>query len=122
MGGSPGIVFLEGIDIFAYGGVSEAERQVGQHYRLDISVEADLARLRLSDSLTDAISYATVYQIAVGIMASREFRLIETRAERIAAAILDQTTAIAVTVRLRKLAPPIQGTVAAAGVEIRRER
>jgi dihydroneopterin aldolase len=49
--------------------------------------------------------------------------LIETLAERIAAAVLDgQALAQAVTVRVRKLEAPLPGELAWAGVEIGRTR
>lgn len=116
------IIFLEGVEIYAYGGTTEAEREVGQRYRLDIAAEADLSRAASSDSLADTISYSELYEIATEVMTARKFSLLESQAERIAQALLSRTDARSVTVRLRKLVPPIEGTVAAGGVEIRRER
>jgi len=115
-------VFLEGIDLYAYGGVTDAERSMGQRYLLDITLEIDLGRAGMSDSLLDTVSYARVYEIATAVMRSRTFNLIESQAERIAGALLQDTGARAVTVRLRKVMPPIAGAVAAAGVEIRRTK
>jgi 7,8-dihydroneopterin aldolase/epimerase/oxygenase len=115
-------IFLEGIDVYAFGGVSESEREVGQRYRLDISLELDLRRAGVTDSLADSVSYARAYEIATGIMQSRTFNLVESQAEAIASAILEETRADAVMIRLRKLMPPLPGAVAAAGVEIRRTR
>lgn len=114
-------IFLEGIELFARGGVSAEERHVGQRYRLDISIETDLKRPGTSDLLEETISYADVYRIASKSM-DGSFSLIESRAESIAAAVLGQTRAAAVTITLRKLLPPIPGTIVAAGVEIRRTR
>jgi dihydroneopterin aldolase len=115
-------LFLEAIEVHAHGGVSEAEREIGQRYRLDLVLELDLARAGASDSLADTVSYARAYEIAVEAMGSRPFSLIEFQAERIAQAILRETRAEAVTVRLHKLLPPMPGVVAATGAEIRRAR
>jgi dihydroneopterin aldolase len=85
-------------------------------------LEIDLARAATSDSLSDTVSYAEVHDIAVRVMKERSFNLVESQAQRIAEAILTETGPAAVTVRLSKLLPPIDGVVAAAGVEIRREK
>lgn len=110
------------MELYAHGGVSEAEREIGQRYLLDIRLEFDLAKAGASDSLADTISYAKVYEMAAAVMKSGTFSLIESQAQKIATAVLVHTPAHAVTVRLCKLLPPIPGIVAAAGVEIRRER
>lgn len=102
--------------------MTEAEQEIGQRYRVEITVGLDTREAAASDDIDDTISYARIHQIAAGIMTSGPFRLIETPAEKIATAILDELPARSVIVRLRKLAPPIPGVVAAAGVEIFRER
>ena len=113
-------IFLEGIEVFAYGGVTEAERQTGQRYTIDLSAAIDVSRPAETDCIDDALSYVTLHDIAVEVMRRQPFRLIETQAGRIAGAILERTEARSVMVRLRKIAPPIDGVVAAAGVEITR--
>jgi dihydroneopterin aldolase len=115
-------ILLAGIEVYAYGGVTEGEQRIGQRYRLDLDLHLDLATAGQSDHLRDTVSYADVHDVAVGILRERPFSLIEAGAERVASAILVRFPVEAVTVRLAKLLPPIDGVVASAGVEITRRR
>ena len=118
----PDRIFLEGIEVYAYGGVSEEERRLGQRYSLDLNVEFDTRAAGASDSVTDTVSYTKLHEIAVNVMQTGTFNLIESRAELVAMSVLANTRVASVTVRLRKVVPPIAGVVAAAGVEITRRR
>jgi dihydroneopterin aldolase len=113
---------LSGIEVYAYGGVTEAERRIGQRYRVDLELCLDLAGAGRTDDIHDTVSYAEVHDVAVGALRDRPFNLIEAGAERISGAILEQFRVGEVTVRLAKLLPPIDGVVASAGVEITRRR
>jgi dihydroneopterin aldolase len=115
-------ILLFGVEAYAYGGVTEAERQIGQRYRLDLELNLDLSRPGASDDLNDTVSYADVQRHAVEALRSRPFNLIESAATRIAGVLLDAFPVDGVTVRLHKLLPPIDGVVASAGVEISRRR
>ena len=115
-------IILSGIELHAYGGVTEAEREIGQRYQIDLELALDLSAAGRSDNLTDTVSYADVYEAVASALRQRPFRLIEHAAERIAERVLECFPVEAVIVRLRKLLPPIDGVVASAGVEISRER
>ena len=115
-------VFLEGIEVFAFGGVTDSERIIGQRYRLDISLLVDLTPASASDNLADTVSYAEIHDLAVRTIRDRPFNLVESAASRVADAILEGFPAQSVTIKLRKLLPPIDGVVAAAGVVMTRSR
>ncbi len=116
-------VFLEGIEFFGYIGVGRLEREIGQRYRLDLILETDLRRAGQTDDLAATVDYGAVYLVAMARLTRQKYRLLERAAEVVAEAILTEFPQVtAVTVRLRKTPPPIQGVVAAAGVEIRRVR
>ncbi|HZT95970.1 MAG TPA: dihydroneopterin aldolase [Chloroflexota bacterium] len=114
-------LFLEGIEVFAHGGISEGERAIGQHYRIDVTLELDLDTVARTDRLEDAVSYVDIDAAVRQAMTAADFHLLETATERVAQSVLRVTGAEAVTVRLRKLLPPLPG-VAASGVEMRRRR
>lgn len=113
---------LTGLAFYAYGGVSEAEQSVGQHYRGRIVLFLDLAEAAASDDLHDTVSYAQVYDTVLRIARERPFRLIEALAGRLAAAILHDFPVHRVEVEVRKLLPPIDGVVESAAVILTRER
>ena len=113
---------LKGIELFAYGGVTEAERQIGQRYRVDVTLELDLEPASRSDDLGDTGSYAEVYEIVAKTFRERPFNLLESVAGRILNRLLTGLPVDAATVRVTKLLPPIDGIVAEASVEMRRSR
>lgn len=115
-------VILSGIEVYAYGGVTEAERAVGQRYRVNVELRTDLSRAARSDSLADTVSYAEVFHVVVATAREKPFNLIEAVAGHIANRLLERFPVAGVTVEFQKLLPPIDGVVAYAAVEVRRER
>lgn len=115
-------ILLSGIEVYAYGGVTEEERRIGQRYRLDLELSLDLAEAGRTDDLRATVSYAEVHAAAIVAMRERPFNLIESAADRVAGAVLAGFPVSQVTVRLAKLLPPIDGVVASAAVEITRRR
>lgn len=115
-------IIVSGIECYAYGGVSEAEKEIGQRYRIDLELSVDTQPAAHSDSIVDAVHYGHVHDAAVASLRSQPFNLLESAADRIARTVLERFSVERVTVRLAKLLPPIDGVVASAAVEITRER
>ena len=115
-------IILTGIEFYAYGGVSAAERQIGQRYRVSVELRADLSAAAISDTIEDTIHYGEVHDSVVQAARERPFNLLESVTARIAERLLARFPVDAVIVRLEKLLPPIDGTVASAAVEVTRER
>jgi len=107
---------------YGYHGVRQAEKEVGQRFVVDLEVWKDLAPAGWSDDLAQTVNYAALYQLVAGIVTGPACNLIETVAERIAAAVLAQFPVDAVRVRVRKPEAPIPGVLAGAAVEILRRR
>lgn len=103
-------------------GVSEEERLLPQPIEVDLVVEADLARAGHTDDVADTIDYGPLVTLCAGVVERNSFRLLEAIAAAIADRVLETTPARAVTVRVRKLAVPIDADLDWAQVEIRRER
>jgi dihydroneopterin aldolase len=99
----------------------EAER--AQPFEVDVVVELDLAPAGSTDDLARTVDYGAVFAAARAVVEGPHVALIETLAERIAAAVLaGGPPVVAVTVRVRKPEAPLPGALAWAGVEIRRSR
>ena len=103
-------------------GVSEEERLLPQPIAVDLEVEADLARAGLTDDVADTIDYGPLVALCQGVVERNSFRLLEAIAAAIADRVLSTTGARAVTVRVRKLAVPVDADMDWAQVQIRRER
>jgi len=114
-------IILGGIEFYGHTGLSAAEREVGQRFVVDVEA-VDLKRAAGTDSVSDTVNYAEVYETVVSVGGDRSYRLFERLAEEIAQALLERFPASAVVVRLKKRPPPINGIIDYAGVEIRRAR
>lgn len=119
-GGLVDKIFLYGIQFYGYHGVKGAEQELGQRFSVDVELSLDLRAAAREDSLKATVNYSDVHRMVIEIGTREKFKLLETLAERIAAALLDKFAPAQVVVRARKIAPPIKGVVEAAGVEVRR--
>ncbi len=115
-------IILSGLEFYAYGGVTDAERQIGQRYRAHLELHLDLAGAAGSDAIGDTVHYGLVHDAVVDEARSRPFNLLESVAGRIADRLLRDFPVRRVTVQVQKLLPPIDGIVAYAAVEISRSR
>lgn len=115
-------ISLHGMRFLGRHGVSDEERELPQEIEVDLEVEADLAAASASDDLADTVDYGPLVRICRHAVEARSFRLLESIAGAIATDVLASTAASAVTVRVRKLAVPIDADLDYSEVEIRRER
>ncbi len=118
-------VFLHDMILHASIGVHAHEHEARQRIRLnlDLSVTdngaAPMSRLTpVRDDLTRVVDYEAVANRARAIVAAGHVRLVETLAERLAEACLEDPRVHSVRVRVEKL--DVFPDVAAVGVEIER--
>lgn len=111
-------IVLQGIRFYGHHGVTEAERELGQPFQVDVELRLDLRRAGRSDALSATVNYAEVHQAVVEVGTKERFYLLEALAERIAQAILERFPVKEVKVRASKPSPPIQGELQLVGVEI----
>ena len=104
-------------------GASEEERLLPQVLEVDLVIEADLGAATTSDMLADTIDYAPLVRLTERTVEEGAYSLLEGLAGTLATAALETSPQIvAVTVRVRKLAVPMDVSMDHAEVEIRRER
>jgi FolB domain-containing protein len=116
------LITLQGMRFEGLHGWSEEERLLPQPLEVDLVVEADLAAAGRSDDVADTIDYGPLVELCRVVVEERSFRLLEAIAAAIADGVLGGTRADAVTVRVRKLAVPLDADLDWAAVQIRRER
>ena len=116
-------IHIAGLELYAYHGCNEGEREDGQVFLLDITMEADLAKACQSDGLRDTVNYSDVIRCAAAIFTGETYNLIERAAEVTAQAILEQFPVIeSVTLRAHKPDAPVLYPAADIYVEIKRGR
>lgn len=104
-------------------GASAEERAEPQVIEVDLVIETDLSAAGTSDALADTIDYGPLVETARRTVEDGEFHLLEGLAGALVARALDASPDIeAVTVRVRKLAVPIDAWMEHAEVEVRRRR
>ncbi|MEM5515735.1 dihydroneopterin aldolase [Henriciella sp. AS95] len=111
-------VFVENLAIHGFHGLIPAEKTLGQKFFADI--ECLVVRKEApSDTMTDAVDYGKLCDLAHEISASGPFNLIETLAERIGQGVMSAFPLVAsVRVRIRKPNAPIRHFIDHVGVEI----
>ncbi|MGF1627144.1 MAG: dihydroneopterin aldolase [Alphaproteobacteria bacterium] len=116
-------IFLSNMAFFAHHGVAPQERRLGQRFFVDVDCFLDLRPAGEADDYGRTVCYAAVYETVRTVMTGGPANLLETLAERIAQAVLDQFPATnAVRVTIRKPSAPVEGVLDHAGVEIMRRR
>lgn len=113
-------IFVRGLQIDALIGVHAHEKHSKQPLIIDVEIELSASRNFESEKIGDTINYEAVVTHAQTIAESGHVFLVETFAERLAAACLSEQHAQAIKVRIEK--PRAFPSAAAAGVEITRRR
>jgi len=114
------IIRLGGMSFYGYHGVSAAEKETGRLFEVDCEIEIDLAQAGHSDMLVDTVDYSHVYEIIRETVEGKAFSLIEKLAEHLADILLEKFPVYRVTLKVRKMNPPIPGQIKFIEVEITR--
>lgn len=85
-----GTVGLKGLEIICVIGAHDEERLRRQPLRLTIALTCDFAEAAAEDRLARTVDYGEVAGLLTGMAEEGRFRLIETFAERAAAALLER--------------------------------
>ena len=105
-----GQITLTGIRAHANHGVLASERELGQPFSVDVTLDVDMDTD--SDDLTHAVSYATVAQQVLNILSGEPVGLIEVLAGRIA------DTVLAISPRVRSAQVTVHKPHAPVGVAL----
>jgi dihydroneopterin aldolase len=115
-------LLLEDVRFYGHHGASKAEQAVGIWFSVDAELALDLTAAAVSDELGATIDYGAVARRIVQVGTEGRVNLIERLAGAIAQALLREFPAERVRVRVRKLAPPLEGLVGTPSVELVRSR
>jgi dihydroneopterin aldolase len=117
-----GRVALEGLEFHAFHGVYPHERESGNWFEVDISVETDFSLAAATDELVGTVNYETLFKVVKAEM-EQPSKLLETVAEKIANDVLELfPNVIFVELKISKLNPPIGGKCRKATVSLGKRR
>ena len=113
------IVELIGLDVYGYHGVDAEERERGQRFLFDITL--DVGDAGASDRIEDAVDYREVAILVREVSDAHKFQLLEALATAVTEALLARFEDIAVArVRVRK--PDVALPVEHSAVTVERRR
>jgi dihydroneopterin aldolase len=115
------VILLEGVEVPAALGVTDAERRLRRPVRLDLELGFDLSRAGRSDDLAETLDYGELYEVVAKVAGGREHRLVEALGERIVSALFEKFPIDSVRLTVRK-SKPIAGVLDWAGIRITRVR
>lgn len=114
------VIELENMEFRAFHGCYELEKRIGNRFRVDVAVEAEIGDAAQRDSIEGTVNYLTVFELVRREMAVTS-DTIENVAVRIADAVKDRfPQAVRVTAKVSKIAPPLGGKVERASVTLTR--
>ena len=113
-------IAITGIEVFAYHGVLESEKETGQLFIVDVEVRLDLSAAGDSDDLAETVDYGLLAQQVHGVVASERWDLIERVAARVAETVLEDARVREVVVTVHKPGAPISVDFSDVSVTVRR--
>lgn len=115
-------ITLTGVEATGWHGVFEHERRDGQPFIVDAVLYTDIREAAATDDLSKTANYGDVAEQITALIGGEPFDLIETLAERIAAAVLDRFEVSAVEITVHKPKAPIKVPFGDVTINIYRER
>lgn len=116
-------ITLKGMAFYAYHGVMREETALGQRFRIDVELKLDLEAAGKTDSLSDTVNYAKVYDIVRTIAEESQYKLIEKLAGEINRALLSAFSQVeSVKTTVHKPEAPIPGILEEAAVTLEAHR
>lgn len=113
----PDRLLLMGMSFFGRHGALPAERELGQTFAVDVTLEGDFSTARRSDRLEDALDYRRAWTQVREVVEGPPVRLLEALADRIAHSLVRLPGVRRAVVRVGKR-PPLPGEFAMFAVEV----
>ncbi len=116
-------IIIEDLEVYAYHGVAEEEKKLGQLFVVSLQISTDMDRAAKSCDLDLSVNYAKVCDTVQAVLLSEKYDLIETAAIKIIEAIFDRfRNAEEVRILLKKPWAPMGHHLKYAAVELERTR
>lgn len=113
-------IYIEGMEFYAYHGVLEEEKKLGQRFIVDVEISCMFGKACESDIIDDTMSYAEIYDKIKAVVENNKFNLLERLAQAIADRVKEDKRCIKIRVKINKPSAPVNGIFKRVGVEIER--
>lgn len=116
-------IAVRNLAIYAFVGVREEEKRLGQRLYLDITCEVDRHALAMDDQLDRSVDYAAVVGLTRAITEEARYNLLETLAAALARNLFERfDLVLAVDIEIRKPAAPVDAILDHCAARIRCRR
>jgi 7,8-dihydroneopterin aldolase/epimerase/oxygenase len=113
---------LKNIQLFAYHGVYDHEREQGGQFEIDVELSANLSKAEISDNIADTVDYTDVQKAVIETATAKKHYLLESLSDSIASKILSSFNVEEVIVRVRKPGSSVGGQLDHVEVECHKSR
>lgn len=111
---------LRGMVFFGHHGALDPERELGQDFTVDVTVEGDWSEARRSDRVADMLDYRVIWEAVREIVEGPPMNLLEAVADRVAARLITLPRVAWAEVAIGKH-PPLPGSFQTFRVVVRAE-
>lgn len=106
-----GTIEIKGMEFYAYHGCFAEEQIVGNKFLVDLELEVDCNKAKISDNINDAVNYQIAYEIIKEEMEQKS-HLLENIAYRILEKLFIKLNGIIIAkVKVAKINPPLGGRI-----------
>lgn len=112
------IIRINNARFYAHHGVLDAERMSGGLFEIDAEMTCDVTEAEVEDNLKKTLDYERAYSFIKEVISSSKFYLIESLASKMSLSLIENFPMIQkVTIKVRKISPPLGGVVENVEVE-----
>lgn len=104
------IIHLQGMEFYAFHGVLEEEKKLGQRFLVDVDLYLP-PRTAGTDNIKDTVNYAEVFILVKDCVEQERFSLLESLADKILMRLRESFTCQKIRVVVHKPQAPIQGII-----------
>jgi dihydroneopterin aldolase len=116
-------IILKDLGFYGYHGLMSEEKALGQRFFVDLECGVDLSQAGYTDTISNTVSYAGIYDVVKEAFDGRRMHLIEAVAQNIVTAIFEAFEEVNwIIVRVRKPEAPIAMVRGEAAIELHRQR
>lgn len=112
------LIFVKGLEFYAFHGVSDEEQTIGHRYEVDLEMTVR-TEATATDSVTDSVDYGDVATEIARFSQEARFRTVERLGQGIVDVLFSRYPRVkAIRLRVAKRLPPAPIIAVAAGIEL----
>lgn len=116
-------IIIKSLKIYAYHGVFEEEKKLGQIFLLDLTIYVNFKDAIKSDSIENSLNYAKIIKFIEAKFLEKRFNLIESAANFLCDSLMSEFPKIMrVTTKIKKPNAPINSNFSYIAVEITKNK